>query len=423
MKTWLVCYADAAFETGRERLAASARAHGVDICRAWTRADLERTPFYRQHRELLALRRGGGYWLWKPYIIGRALQEADEGDVLIYADAGVEIVDDVAPLVAWCREREMLLFAGHYDDVGAPGRNTCGKWTKRDAFAFMECDEPRFHEGQMLDACALVVMRTRRTLAFVREWELLCTQPALLTDAPNRGELPNLDAFIEHRHDQSILSLLAIRDGWPAFRHPSQNGNHAKAERWRQEGEWIRWPYGTHGVYDNSPYPTIMRHHCGFLGQRDLRLALRHASAIPRSRLFEAWLDPDVWQQWTYLECRVGAARIDARAGGRLALAIVSPHRFEITDLLTGEVSRAVAELTLLEPPATIEMAWPPGTRLRIELHDRDGGTDVTLVHDGFPSERSRETYRRSWSVFFETLDRACAAAAAPASGMSDLRG
>jgi hypothetical protein len=214
------------------------------------------------HKRVLDLRRGSGYWLWKPFIIKETLKEMSPGDVLIYSDSGIEIVADVSPLISLCLQRgHILLFDGHYDDVGAPGPNVCGRWTKRDCFVFMDCDSPRFHQARMLDASLLVLPKTAAAEAFIREWLLYCCQPCLLTDRPNVCGLPNLPEFIEHRFDQSILSLLAIRDGIESFRHPSQYGNHLKGDSFRQAGEWTRFPYGSKGVYHNSPYGTLLDHH------------------------------------------------------------------------------------------------------------------------------------------------------------------
>ena len=35
--------------------------------------------------------RGGGYWIWKPYIISKMLEQINENDILVYIDAGCHI--------------------------------------------------------------------------------------------------------------------------------------------------------------------------------------------------------------------------------------------------------------------------------------------------------------------------------------------
>src|SRR5262249_22978056 len=156
-----------------------------------------------------------------------------------------------------------------------PGPNICSKWTKRDCFVFMDCDESRHHRGQMVDASFMLLVKTERSIAFIREWFLYCSQRHLLTDQPNICGSPNLPDFVEHRHDQSILSLMANRDGIELFRHPSQHGNHLKEERYREPGEWTRYPYGSRGIYYNSPYKTLLYHHRCKTGRPDLQVRLR----------------------------------------------------------------------------------------------------------------------------------------------------
>jgi hypothetical protein len=74
---------------------------------------------------------------------------------------------------------------------------------------------------------------------------------------PNICGKPNLDEFIDHRHDQSVLSLIATHYGLQGFRWPSQWGNHEKLPEYRVEGEFLAEPYSIQ-PYTNSPYGTIL---------------------------------------------------------------------------------------------------------------------------------------------------------------------
>jgi hypothetical protein len=262
VRTCLVSYATERFVPSQKRLEDSALRHGVGELRSWNPGQLQQTDFYATHRQILDRKRGAGYWLWKPFIIESTLNDLHTGDIVIYSDAGIEIVAGLHPLIEVCQLRtEVLLFAGHYDDVGGPGPNTCGKWTRRDCFVGMDCDRPCYHNGQMLDASFLVIRVSPQSMEFVREWLGYCVQPELLIDGPNLCGLPDLPGFIEHRHDQSILSLLAIRREMETFRHPSQFGNHLKEEAFRERGEWTRRPYGSSELYRNSQYGTLLNHH------------------------------------------------------------------------------------------------------------------------------------------------------------------
>ena len=45
--------------------------------------------FWESNKDILSRSRGGGYWLWKPYFIARTLRLLQEGDYLVYCDAGI----------------------------------------------------------------------------------------------------------------------------------------------------------------------------------------------------------------------------------------------------------------------------------------------------------------------------------------------
>ena len=257
----LTSYATAEWYTSLLRLQSSAVRHGFTDLQTWQRKSyLVKTPFYKEHRATLDEPRGGGFWLWKAYIILHALEQAAPGDAVVYVDSGVAFVDDVDPLIVLCqREGGVLLFAGHYEGSGRPGPNVNSRWTKRDCFVRMGADEPRVHGACQVDASMLVFIRNDRSLSFAREFLRFCEDPAILTDAPNVCGLPDLEGFIDHRHDQSVLSILAVLHGITLHRHPSQFGNHLKEPAQRVPGEWCRLPCS------DAPWPdrygTILDHH------------------------------------------------------------------------------------------------------------------------------------------------------------------
>ncbi len=74
MKLWLVSYANRKFAAPQSWLVHSAKRFGFDEIRAFRERDLQRAEFFRQHRHILSLPRGAGYWLWKPYYIQQVLR-------------------------------------------------------------------------------------------------------------------------------------------------------------------------------------------------------------------------------------------------------------------------------------------------------------------------------------------------------------
>lgn len=392
MKTWIVSYADGNYSAAQEQLMASAARVGIDERRAWSKLDIDRSMLARTHRTLLDASRGSGYWVWKPFIIKETLKEMAVGDVLIYADAGIDIVADLAPLFEISRRgQDILLFAGHYDDCGP---NLCGHWTKRDCFVFMDCDEPRYHGGQLLDASFMLFTKSERAIAFVREWFLYCAQSQVLTDAANVCGLPDTPGFVEHRHDQSILSLLAIRNGLPSFRHPSQHGNHLKEARFRTPGEWLRHPYGSQGVFGQSPYGTLLDHHRGTPTRADCVVELRRTLPARCEQVYAAWTSADSVSRWAPLGRDVVRVDADVRVDGR----------YDITLMNSAGTMRLFGTYLEVEPPRRLVYNWRWQTTVTVDFAEYVDGTEITLRHGAFPSELMRDAHNAAWGAFFDSV-------------------
>jgi len=261
MKTRLVSYATPEYENSLSVLSVTAKHFGIDEVFAFRRNDLVNTDFYKQNRKLLDVPRGGGFWLWKPYYIHEVLQQINDGDILVYSDAGIFILDDLSPLYKIClRNGGILLFHAHYDDIGTPGKNVNSRWTKRDAFVLMRCDSAEYHNARQVDGSFQVYLKNERSLQFAREYLDYCCNPAILANGANICGLGNLPDFIQHREDQSVLSLLAVKHKLEMFRHPSQFGNHLKVPALRVPDERLRKPYSNQ-PYMNSPYPMLIFQH------------------------------------------------------------------------------------------------------------------------------------------------------------------
>lgn len=253
MKTSLVCFATRNFYRSQRRLYASAIQHGINSVHTYNMWDLRRTAFYRRFKHILRAKRGAGYFLWKPYLILETLKRANIDEIILYADSGIEISADVEPLLKLCGQTDdVLLFQTH----GQLNR----MWTKRDCFFYMGCDSREFYDAEQSMGGFQVYRNGPQAVEFVEEWLQYCEDERILTDAPNTCGLPNLPEFREHRWDQSVLSLIALKRKKPVLRDPSQWGNHMKMPEFRVAGEWLPAPYSAH-PYLNSPYPTLLNLH------------------------------------------------------------------------------------------------------------------------------------------------------------------
>lgn len=208
--TNLTTYADSSMSIAAKICAASAKANGIDKVYSWTDAAIRQTDFYEQNKAILDQPRGSGYWLWKPYIILDTLQRMNEGDYLVYADAGVEFVAPVKHIIDRM-QGDIWLFGNMYQHV---------HWCKGDALMpNLGFYNDKYHH--QVQASVIIIRNTKESKIFVEAWLYHCCKPGLIDDS--KSTIPNHPEFREHRHDQAILTSLAYINlldpfhWWPAI--------------------------------------------------------------------------------------------------------------------------------------------------------------------------------------------------------------
>lgn len=192
--------------------------------------DLE-DDFIDSNKNIFCQKRGFGYWLWKPYLISRALDQIEFGDYLIYCDSASIITNPIDILFDLCGENnDILLFENMNGSLDKPWINK--HWTKADCFNLMDCAESKYYDGLQVDAAFQVYRKTEKTVEFVKQYLGFCQNENILTDSSNITG-PNLEGFVDHRHDQSVLSLLAIKNNVRLESCPSQ---------WRRTNSLEKFP-------------------------------------------------------------------------------------------------------------------------------------------------------------------------------------
>jgi len=206
-QAWFATYGDDAYARNRARLAREAASYaGVfDHVVAWDRSSLA-PAWAAAHRAVLAARRGGGYWVWKPHLLLRLLDERmADGDVLLYADAGCTLVADPSPYLALAAQHGLVLFRSAHPVLA---------WTKGFAFAAAGEDMANYETAGQVVGGVIALQKRPWVRALLREWERLMTaDPRVVNDDNTSALVANHPSFREHRHDQSVLTLLAYKHG------------------------------------------------------------------------------------------------------------------------------------------------------------------------------------------------------------------
>ncbi len=242
MKKVLISYGNQPYYKSLEALKQSAiEIGGVDQCIIYTRDDIEKTDFYIKNKFILDQPRGNGYWLWKAFILMDTFSKLEWGDCVIYSDAGLKVIDNLDPLYKASQEAPGNRLVFSLPNIGV--QHKLKNWCKRDCLILMNADTPEFYNSQMINGAVSVWMKTPDNEEILKEWRKLMRDPRVLTDSPNICGKPNYTEFKDHRHDQSVLSILAIRGKWELFRDPTQWGN------------------SEINLFTNSTYPQLFFHH------------------------------------------------------------------------------------------------------------------------------------------------------------------
>ena len=219
----LLTYATPDYLAQQRAIIGSVRRAGFTDVFAWDRPRLEQTDFYAQHRHLLDRRKGGGLWLWKPYLINLELQRLAPGDFLVYSDCGypwrpLVIRQSLEPLLHWCATENGGVLPGVYVPKHGPNR----KWTKHECFIAMQCDSARYWRHPQVQATFSVWQKCALAEEFVAEWLRWCIQPIALSDDRLMSAVREYPDFVDHRHDQSVLTNLVLMRGIRCFGHPDE---------------------------------------------------------------------------------------------------------------------------------------------------------------------------------------------------------
>jgi len=189
--------------------------------------------FFEKNRTILQHEKGGGYWLWKPYIILDALKKSQPGDELIYVDSGCCFIKKIDYLT------DLLETTGQ-DIVPFEVQHLEGEWSKRDAFVLMGLDGCGFEKTRQRLSGFIVIKNTQFSQNFFSEFLLLAQDIRIVSDYPNVCGKMNFSGFQCNRHDQTVFSLLSKKYKLEACRDPSQWGNPEVK------------------MYPNSPYPQVI---------------------------------------------------------------------------------------------------------------------------------------------------------------------
>lgn len=211
----VVNYANKPYKKAQKYCTRSAYKYGADRVFEYSPENID-VDFFEANKKVLTQRRGGGYWLWKPYIIYDALKKINYGDYLLYVDSGSYFISDLNAIIRCmeANENDIISFSLPFLEK---------QWTKMEVLEYMGCK----NSSKVIDSCQRIatfifMKKSDRTIEFMEKYLYIAQQDTLITDQLD----PRIqdDLFIENRHDQSIFSVLSKIENIPVYRDPSEYG-------------------------------------------------------------------------------------------------------------------------------------------------------------------------------------------------------
>jgi len=239
-KVHLVTFGTPRFYHRQLLLGLSARLNDVvDTVTTWSPHKLLTAGFSERFKELRLEERGCGYWAWKPFIIQKRLEQVPDGDIVFYCDVGrrypFTLLDQpIAPFIEWMDSMGQEIMPGVENTWDGP----VGLWTKRDAMFYTNMDREEVYESIIIQAGFSFWRAGLQSHEFIEKWLDLCSERKLISDDASACGLPELPQFREHRHDQSLLTLLCLEEKLKGFRftesRPSfQSGNPSEVLKYK----------------------------------------------------------------------------------------------------------------------------------------------------------------------------------------------
>lgn len=203
MKRVFITYGDASFEKTKKRIVQEAESVGVfDEVIAYGPENVSPKVL---SSETFKIQRGGGLWCWKPDVILSTLEAHDDGDIIVYCDAGCSLY----------RSSEWSRYFKHLTDCDILAQRLLqrtDRWTTTELMSFFSDNGPRWTKDYQYLSGVIFFRNSQFCRKFVEEWrDIMLAYPEWLIDVPIDKRHLQPPSFIESRHDQSVFSALIYK--------------------------------------------------------------------------------------------------------------------------------------------------------------------------------------------------------------------
>lgn len=193
------------YSSEAKRLFDSAKRYGIETFYMYDNDWVRGHELYQRHQRVLDEPSFG--WAFKPMCIRDALLNGD--DYIIWADSNHVLISDPSPMIE-IASKDGIFCHEHYGIV-YPNY----QWTHEDMMHQMNATEKE-RVAQQVQVNIMCFHNTEEVRLFVSDW----LRYALDYEVMIENKMKNHPMFKEHRHEQSIFSILVERNGIPVHPYP-----------------------------------------------------------------------------------------------------------------------------------------------------------------------------------------------------------
>jgi hypothetical protein len=213
VKIGIVSFGTASWENALSRLNKQARDSNIfnKFIFLNTQSLNKRTGYLDKNIDFISKNKfGHGYYLWKPYVIEWALENAPECDYILYVDSGSELninentINRFLDYVNVCEKNNIFYMQSRAHEIEMTHCNVINR-------VF-----PAAANTRQMVAGILMFKNNAKSLKIVKEWKDLCLEDNYSTLLPKTGKCCEQWTGIELA-DQSILSCLLKKHGIPGI--------------------------------------------------------------------------------------------------------------------------------------------------------------------------------------------------------------
>jgi uncharacterized protein YndB with AHSA1/START domain len=137
-------------------------------------------------------------------------------------------------------------------------------------------------------------------------------------------------------------------------------------------------------------------------------IEIRRVFETSPEAMFDAWFTREQWQAWIGPEgCQCEVPVLEPKVGGRYSIKM---------NLSDGRVIPVEGVFKIVDRPSstkvgTLAFTWgwalsKGDTLVRLSFRAVAGGTELTLIHEGLPTQADRDDHAKGWNSVFNKLAR-----------------